>query len=203
LFLPFGLVLLVGCCYHKRWGVLLGGISGLLFACGCTTLIDPHGWTQYAHMMKSSSEIQRDFIPTISSYFRILVDPNRAWLQFVPVVISSCWALSYYWPRRHRWQWTDEGLLVLAASLLSAPHAWFTDEAVLLPVIIFGLLKAQRAGRSLIPFGIVIVAALTEILFKCQPTSPDYVWTTSAWLGLYLYAKWHHSKPALDAQIES
>lgn len=202
-FVPFGLVLLLSCFCHKRWGILLGGAGSLLLACGCASLIDPNGWAQYAQMMKNTSEVQRDFIPTLSTYIRLLIDPSRAWLQFLPVVIASCWALVHFWPRRHNWEWTSDGLLVLAVSVLSAPHAWLTDEAVLLPLIIVGILRAQAAEKSLIPFAVVIVAALVEVLFNCPPTSWYYIWTPTAWLGLYLYGIWNYKKSTLDVQVEA
>lgn len=203
LFVPFGLVLLLSCCYHKRWRILLGGAGGLLLACGSATLIDPNGWAQYARMMKTTAEVQSDFIPTVSTFVRILIDPNRAWLQFVPVFIASCWALGYFWRRRHLWEWTADGLLVLGVSLLCSPHAWLTDEAVLLPLIIVGLMRAQAAGKSLIPFGVVIVAALAEIFLNCPPTSWYYIWTPSVWLGLYLYGIWNYKKSGLNLEAGS
>jgi hypothetical protein len=48
-----------------------------------------------------------------------------------------------------------EGCLLLLVSVVTAPCAWFTDEAIVLPAILVGLYRASNAVRSLLPFGFI------------------------------------------------
>jgi hypothetical protein len=197
LFLAFGLVLLLYCCHTRAWRILLGVSAAVGAACAAGAALDWKGWAQYLHMMKATAEVQREFIPTISTLFRLLLDRNEAWLQFLPALASCCWALIFYWRRRQGWQWSQDGLLVLLVSLLCAPHAWFTDEAIVLPALLNSVLKAQSAGKSLIPLLVICVAALAEVLFEVPPVSAYFIWTMPAWLAWYLYATHESRSPAL------
>jgi uncharacterized membrane protein YfhO len=82
----------------------------------------------------------------------------------------------------------EHGLLVLLVSVMCAPYAWLTDEAVLLPAVLVGVYRAIEARRSLLPIAIFAAAALIELYANVRITSWYYTWTTPAWLGWYLYA---------------
>ena len=69
---------------------------------------------------------------------------------------------------------------------MAAPYAWFTDEAVLLPAILFGLYRASDAGRSLLSFGCIAGVALVEVVAGVPLNSGFYLWTAPAWLLWYL-----------------
>jgi hypothetical protein len=116
------------------------------------------------------------------------VDRHAFWPQFVPAAVGCAWALWYFRTRRDRWSWADNGALLLLVSVLVAPYAWFTDEAVLLPAILLGLYRASDADRSLLPFGLIAGIALIEVLAGVSLTSGFYLWTTPAWLAWYLFA---------------
>jgi hypothetical protein len=188
LFLPFGLVLLVWVVSRKEYRLLAGILAALLASCALSFCLDTHAWTQYAQMMGSTAEVQNDFVPTLSMVFRLLINRNAAWLQFVPAVAACVWALWYFWTRRDKWNWMEQGLLLLLVSVACAPHAWFTDEAVLLPAVLVAVYRADALDRSLLPFGLATGAALIELLAGVQLTTPFYLWTVPAWLAWYLYA---------------
>jgi hypothetical protein len=82
----------------------------------------------------------------------------------------------------------DQGLLLLLVSVLCAPYAWFSDEAVLLPAVLAGIYRADDSGRSLLPFGFIAGVALIEVFAEIPMTSLFYLWTVPAWLAWYLYA---------------
>jgi hypothetical protein len=197
LFLAFGLVFILYCLHARGWRLLLGVSATVCTACIFSACLDAHGWTQYFHMMKATDEIQREFIPTVSTMFRFLVDKNEAWLQFVPALASCCWAVPFYWRRRKGWQWSQDGLVLLLVSLLFAPHAWFTDEAIVLPALLNSLVKAQAAGKSLTPFLVLSAIALAEVFFSVPLASAYYIWTMPAWFAWYLYATHESRSPAL------
>jgi hypothetical protein len=95
----------------------------------------------------------------------------------------------YFWTRRNRWSWMDQGLLVLLVSAMCAPYSWITDEAVLLPAMLTGLYRAVAMRRSVLPLVVVAGAALVEFFVAdVKITTQYYLWTMPAWLAWYLYA---------------
>lgn len=188
LFLAFGLVLIAWSVQRKAYRVLIGAIAALLASCAFAYVCDPHAWTQYVYMMRSTAEARTEFIPTLSMMLRLAVDRNAVWLQFVPAVASCVWAIWYFWTRRGRWDWMNQGLLLLLVSEMCAPHAILTDEALALPAMLAAVYRADEEGRSLLPFGLVAIIALVEVMAQLPLASLDFIWTTPAWLAWYLYA---------------
>jgi hypothetical protein len=201
LFIPFGVVLLAWIVGRKAYRLLAGAVVALLASSALSYCFDSQAWSQYAHMMSATAEVQQDFIPTISTVFRLLIDRNAAWLQFVPVMAACAWALWYFWTRRNRWNWMDQGLLLLLVSEACSPHAWFTDEAMVLPAVLAAVYRADESGRSLIAFGLIAGAAVIEVFAGVQIISPYYLWTAPAWLAWYLYAS--RGKGALAGEASS
>ena len=192
LFLPFGIVLLLWVVVQKAYRILAGFCIALLASCTLAFCFDPLVWSQYSRMM-STSGIMGEIVPTLSEFFRLLVHRDAAWLQFLPQAAGSGWALWYFWTRRDRWSWLDQGLLLLLVSVLCAPYALLTDEAVLLPAVLAGIYRAEDSGRSLLPFGLIAGAAMIEVFAEIPMTSVFYLWTTPAWLAWYLYAIWNRN----------
>jgi hypothetical protein len=138
--------------------------------------------------MMRTTKVLDVFIPTLSVAFRFLVNRNAVALQFIPEAAGCSWALWYFWTRRNRWDWMDQGLLLLLVSVACAPYAFFFDETILLPAVLVALYRAAHSGRSLLPLASIAGAALIEVLAVVQITSPFYLWTAPAWLAWYLYA---------------
>jgi hypothetical protein len=187
LVLPFGLVLLLWVFVQKRYRVLAGFCAALLASCTLALFFDPHAWSQYLGGMRAAGVLD-EFVPTLSGFLRLFLHRDANWLQFLPEAAACLWALWYFWTRRSRWNWMDQGLLLLIVSVLCAPYAWLTDEAILLPAVLVGIYRADDSGRSLLPFGFIAGAAMIEVFAKIPLTSGFYVWTVPAWLAWYLYA---------------
>ena len=187
LYLPFFLVLALWSIHRKEFRILAGFFIALLVDCAFSLGFDIHAWQQYSQMMRTE-EIVNQFVPTLSVAFRLLVDPNLVWLQFLPEACGCIWAGWYFWSRRDRWDWTDQGLLLLLVSALCTPRAWFSDETMLLPAVLVGLFRAVKFGRSVLPLVLFAGAALFELHEQIKMTTPYYLWTVPAWLAWYLYA---------------
>ena len=187
LFLPCAIVLFLWSIDRKQYRILAGFATTLLATCALTLAFNIHVWSQYSQMM-SSTGVLNAFVPTLSGTLRFLIDRNAVWLQFLPEAGGCIWAVWYFWTRRSRWDWTNQGLLLLLVSVACTPYAWFSDEAVLLPVVLAALYRAADSGRSLLPLGLIGGAALIEVLAIVKMTSPFYLWTVPAWLAWYLYA---------------
>jgi len=186
MFLPLSVVLLMWCLRERAHRVLAGFGTALLASALLTWRIDPLAWGQYAQMMRTV-DVLNEPLPTVSLLFRVAIDVGWAWLQFVPAAIAAVWA-AWYFRRQRDWSWTNQGLLVLTVSVMVAPYGFITDEAVVLPAILFGLYSLEKKGRSLAPYVIVVLPALVEVLAGVGVNTFWYVWTAPAWFGFYLYA---------------
>jgi hypothetical protein len=194
LFFPFGVVLLAWIVLRRAYRILTGALAALAASSVLSLFLDPAILSHYVHGERAE-HIQNLFIPCISLLFRVAIHRNAIWLQFLPAFVACIWALLYFWHHRSSWDWLDQGLLLLLVSVLVAPYAWFTDEALLLPAILAALYRVSDSGRSFLPFGCVAGVALIEVLAGVPMTSGFYVWTAPAWLAWYLY-----TVRAVDAQ---
>jgi hypothetical protein len=187
LFLPFGIVLFLWSVSRKSYRILAGFSAALLASCALSYRLDANAWSQYNQMMHAGGALD-ERVPTLSVYFRFLVDPNALWLQFIPLAAACVWATWYFWTRREQWNWLDHGLLLLLVCALCTPFGWFTDEAMLLPAVLTGPYRAEKERRSVWPLAVIAGIALIEVIALVPLTSKYFLWTTPAWLLWYLYA---------------
>lgn len=187
LFMPFAVALLFWMAGRKAWRTLAGFSAALLASSALILWLDPHVWSQYSQMMRTTGVLQA-WVPTLASTLRFLIDRQAVWLQFLPETCACVWALWYFWTRRKRWNWIDHGLVVLLVSAMCTPYAWFTDESMLLPAVLTGVYCADESRRSIVPFGVIAGAAIVELVAHVPITTWYFLWTTPAWLAWYLYA---------------
>jgi hypothetical protein len=133
-------------------------------------------------------DIMNIYVPSLSQELRRLIDHNATWIQFLPEAAGCLWALWYFWTRRARWNWMDHGMILLLISVATAPYAWLTDEALLLPAVLAGLYQAVELRRSTLPLMLIVAVAQIEIFNAVRVNSPYYLWTMPAYLAWYLYA---------------
>ncbi len=188
IFIPLSFVMLLWCLDRKAYR-LMAGFGATLAGCALfTQIIDPSAWSQYAQMMRTVDPLSEP-LPTISLLFRAAIDIHAAWLQFVPAMAATVWAIWYFQiANRPNWSWNRQGMLLLTVSVMVAPYAFVTDEAVVLPAILAVLYALEREDRSLVPFACVVLPALLEVLMGKGVNTFWYVWTAPAWFGFYLYA---------------
>lgn len=187
LFLVFALGLLVWIVYRRAFRILVGFAAAFALSCAITLWCDPHAWQHYFAMM-GQTVVMQSFIPTFGVALRFLVDRNVTGLEFLPLAAGCLWALGYFWTRRDRWNWMEQGLVLLVVSDVCAPYGYFTDECILLPFVLAGLYCAVERKRSFIPLAIIDAVALVEVYTQVNIISPWYLWTVPAWVGWYLYA---------------
>lgn len=187
LFLPLGVVLVLWVFSRKSYQVLVGFAVALAGMSAIAFWLDPHAWAQWAQLMRSLALIERP-VPTLSMWFRRMVDWQAAWVQFVPEAAGCAWGAWFFWSRRDRWKWMDHGLLLMIVSVGCAPFAWVTDEALLLPAIVTAAYRAQQSGRSLLPLVLIFGTELFQLLRGAGLLGSAYVWTVLAYLAWYLYA---------------
>jgi Glycosyltransferase family 87 len=197
LFLPALVVLLIESAVRRDFRALGGFVAALGVCCALMLATDRQVWTQYDQMLKSA-RLMDVFIPTLGVGLRFALggfglggfgpDHGARWIEFVPEAAACAWAAWYYWTRRARWEWTREGLLVIAVGLVCAPYAWFTDEAILFPAILAGIYAREKSTQAWVLLGLIAAGCLVGVFRSIQLPSAFYLWTAPAWLGWYLYA---------------
>jgi len=187
LFIPFGVVLLLWILVYRKYKVLAGALVALAASCVVTYVLDPTAWADYARMMRVNLP-ESEYIPCLSVVLRLRFFPHSMWLQYLAPALGSAWALSYFWPRRHAWEWERMGNLLVLVSLVAAPYSWVYDGALAIPA----LLQGAYATRSRILFAILAVASiliLAELVSGIKITSALYLWTVPGWFAWYLIAQ--------------
>ncbi len=188
LFLPFGVVLLLWIATRKRWQILAGAALALAIESGIAMEFDHAVWAHYFAAMRTQG-LERLHLPTFGRTLRLLVDPGAIWLEFIPAALGCAWALWYFRRNRERWDWRTYGSLLTLVSMVVAPYAWFTDQAIALPAILFALLGTKRPRRgSLTLLLVLMIAAIVERFMTETLYFPVFMWQGVAWLGWYLYA---------------
>jgi hypothetical protein len=187
LFLPFGLVLLVWIVLTRNYRILAGSFAAIAAGSLVTEWIDPSAWTQYAYYMRTSV-ITREFTPCLGDLLRDSINPNAEWLAFIPAALGCVWALAYFWPRRHTWDWLENGSLLMLVSIFVAPFGWIFDQTLAIPAILFA--ASRNPSRLMLS-----ILALIYILVEIQIISPfglhsrAYLWPAPAWLAWYVFAR--------------
>ncbi len=192
LFLPFALVLLVWIVVSHSYRILAGGVAAMLAGNAVTACIDPSAWSQYAYYMRTSV-VTREFTACFGDVLRDAVNPAAEWLAFVPAMLGGIWALNYFWPRRHTWDWLENGNPLMLVSLIVAPFGWIFDQALAIPAILFA---ATRTSSRILLSVLALMYILVEVgINHVELHSTAYLWTAPAWLAWYLVARAHTGKP--------
>jgi hypothetical protein len=185
LFLPFGLVLLVWIVVSRSYRILAGGVAAMAVGNAITACIDPSAWSQYAYYMRTS-DVTREFTACFGDVLRDAVNPRAEWLAFVPAMLGCTWALVYFWPRRHTWDWLENGNSLMLVSLIVAPFGWIFDQTLAIPAIL--LAASRTSSRILLSILALIYLAIEVELIRFDPHSVAYLWIAPAWLAWYLFA---------------
>src|SRR5262249_43373240 len=153
------IVLAIWVIARRRWMLLAGSAAAFLAANLLALAFDPSIFQHYREMLQQQA-IQHEFIPALSGMVRGIFFRRYFWVQFLPTVLGLLWKVWFYWKNRQVWSWRCHGPALLIASLLTTPYSWMTDEVVLLPAILQGVVwlnKKELKARS----------QLVVILFVC------------------------------------
>jgi hypothetical protein len=187
LFLPYALVLLIWIFVSRSFRILSGAAAAFAVGAVITSLVDPAAWSQYAWYMRTSV-ITREFTPCLGDLLRDRINPSAEWIAFIPALLGCIWALIYFWPRRHAWDWLEHGSPLLLVSLLVAPFGWIFDQSLALPAVLFAV--SRNPSQTMLS-----LLALIYVLIEIQIISPFglhsalYLWIAPAWLVWYLFAR--------------
>ena len=185
LFLPFATVLLLWVVLRRAYRLLAGAVLALAASSLAACALDPSVWAQYARMMRSSG-IEYEFIPCMAVALRFAIHRQMMALQFLPAIAGCLWAVYFFWKRRDRWDWMQDGALLMLVSVFASPYAWITDQALLVPALLVGVYRATTRAQL---GALMLASAFIEITPLSNRTlhSALYLWTTPFWLAWYLY----------------
>jgi hypothetical protein len=185
LFLPFAVVLLAWVFVHRSYRLLAGASAALAVSSAVAYCIYPSAWPHYVQMMRAP-EIDKQFIPCLSDALRFWLRPQATWLQYLPVLLCSVWALLYFWLRRENWDWISNGNTLMLASLVFAPYCWIYDQGLVIPALLHRA-YVSSSGTFVVLFALAGLLIDIELCgFKI--TSALYLWTAPAWFACYLIA---------------
>jgi hypothetical protein len=200
LFVPFALVLVVWIVATRRYRILAGTAAAIAVSCAVTAAIDPSAGSQYLHWARTSG-ISNEFLPCLGVALRNLINPHAKWLAFVPCVLGSVWALDYFRRHRSHWDWMEHGSLLMLVSLLVAPYAWFYDQSLALPALLWGVCRTR--SRALVAtLGAIYIVIELMPLVSPAPETALYLWTAPAWLAWALWERRASQSAALSATLE-
>jgi hypothetical protein len=187
LFLPFGVALLVWIVASGAYRLVLGTASALAVSAVAGSILDPSAWTQYGRMMHST-RLDTLPVPCVPVALSRAINPDTAWLQYLPAALGCIWALDYFRRHRNHWDWLEHGSPLVLVSVLVAPYSWLTDQAILLPALLHGV----YVTRSRILVSILALASASIGIAPLRTVdvlhSASYLWTAPAWLAWYLCA---------------
>lgn len=197
IFAVFLLVVVLWAVRESRWRVPAGLLCGFAITNMVALALRPSIWSDYQFMLRES-RLDEEFLPTLSMLLRLAIHRDWIWLQFVPLVVGCIWAIWFYRQHRQQWSWLREGSAVMLVSALVSPYSWLSDEVVLLPAMLTALYAADERGRAVWPFALAVGVALIEIFTQVSMTSPWFIWTKLAWLGVY----WAAMRRAVDSPVK-
>jgi Glycosyltransferase family 87 len=179
---------------RRRWALLAGTAAAMLLANIIALVLDPAIFQNYRDMLHQQA-IQHEFIPALSGMIRGIFFRPYFWVQFVPTGLGLLWSGWYYWKNRQMWNWRQHGPAVLVVSLLTTPYSWMTDEVVLLPAVLQGVLWLHRTNLKIRSQVVILLFVCLNLLLllivraQVPPATGIYFWSSLVWFSWYWYAR--------------
>jgi hypothetical protein len=192
----FWIGLLVWVVARKKYAMAAGFLSAFAAVTLLALAFDPGVFLHYRQMLAQAT-VGNLFIPAVSGVIRLVFFRRMFWAQFVPMAVAMVWAAWFGYTNRAHWSWRDHGLAVLVVSVLTTPYSWLTDEVVLLPAILQGVVYVYQS-RPAITWQTRLVLGLFAglnglllliLIFKIPFSTGIYFWSSLVWFAWYFYAR--------------
>jgi hypothetical protein len=183
--------------FQRRWRPLAALLAALAGACFLAVLLDHRAFQQYVGLFEAK-KIAFQETPTLGGLLRrISAIPA---MQYLPLAVAAVW-FAVYWKRwRSSWEWRYRLPTLLLVSMTTASYAWFFDQVVLLPGVLYATVLLLRSQRHVLLGAIVAYLAIngfTLFLLLNHRTVFYYSWTALAWLVLGAAIQQHVTHHAL------
>ena len=188
----FLIALLIWSMHHRRWKIILGGMTFIFTTSFISIVLNPLIFNQYVEAFASYS-LGVWATPTLGTVLRAfslnLISKDIEWLQVLPILFGLAWLIFYYRKHHKTWDWVEELPLVILVSFVTCPYMWTYDMIVLLiPVISLTIKLIEQPNRIIMGiFGIIFLAMnLSTIILHRFYDDFWFVWYAPGILVLYL-----------------
>ena len=183
----FWIALLFWAIDRRYWTIFLAlGTSGL-FATIVPWAINPNLLHQYLYA-GGGPHLLDWATPTLGTVLRILLGPDKIWLQFMPPLVGFIWFLRHWSTHRRNWDWAKEMPLLLLVSLVSTGFGWGFDQVILLVAVIqvsvWMFYRGRNKDRTWTAASILGIDALA--VFFSFKTAFWFIWMAPCLLIWYL-----------------
>lgn len=204
----FGLAAILYALRQRRWSILLGGAGAGLVATLIPLACNPQVLNQYWQLMQDRPT-DRIVTPALGTALRYLAGEEKAWVQFVPLVLGLVWFVPWWWRHRQAWNWAEQASLLLLVSLVIVPYGcWPFDLVILLVPVVELAARVSRDGRAaVIGWAAAVFVLIDGTALAFNLLVEDYfwfVWMAPALLAGYLAVRARLAVPPIPvvAQVE-
>ncbi|MFC2029554.1 glycosyltransferase family 87 protein [Chloroflexota bacterium] len=171
---------------NRRWKVLIGWLAALIGASLIVSLVSPG---VFPHYLRAATGPPLYWAPpTIGTWLRLLLGPERGWLQFLPPLVGGLALAAWLWRRRGSWCWEDVTGPLLLASSVTAAYGWSYDQLVLLPAVVALVSRLRFVSQSR-RLTILALLAITQCLLVAMNRfrfgDEFFIWYPLVLAGLY------------------
>lgn len=177
LVLLFGLAAILYALRERRWPILLGGLAAGLVATVIPLLCNPQVMSQY-WQLAVDRPTDRIVTPALGTALRYLAGEEKAWVQFVPLVLGLAWFIPWWWTHRQNWSWEKQTPLLLLVSLVVAPYGcWPFDLVILILPVVELAARVTRDGRAaVIAWAVAVFVVIDGAALSFNLAVEDYFW---------------------------
>ena len=187
----FWIFLLLWVLKTRRWVLVAGAVSALIFGAGLPLFFYSDLISGYLSLVAKESIFHHPSTTT-GAFLRWMLGWEKVWLQMLPMVPGILWA-ALYWRRHGRnWDWDARMPLVLLVSVVTACYGWVFDQTVLYPALFQAtgwlLRKGQWHERFVAAVSYALINLAGLILIALGFNGVAYVWMAPAWLVFHSVA---------------
>jgi hypothetical protein len=179
------IALLLCALYQRRWKPIAAFLGTLAIASFLAVLLDHQVFYQYAGLFGAEKFVFQE-TPTLGGLLRHI--SGFPAMQYLPLGIATLWFV-FYWVRwRRDWVWRYRLPSLLLVSMVATSYAWFFDQVILLPGVLYGTVLALRSPRRIRLVTVILYLTINcSVLFLLlnHKTTFNYSWTALAWLILF------------------
>ena len=179
------IALLLCALYQRRWKPIAAFLGTLAIASFLAVLLDHQVFYQYAGLLGAERVVLQE-TPTLGGLLRHI--SGFPPMQFLPIGIAILWFVFYWLRWRSSWVWQYRLPSLLLVSVAATSYAWFFDQVILLPGVLYATVLALRSPRHIRLVTVILYLTINcSVLFLLlnHKTTFSYSWTALAWLVLF------------------
>ena len=156
----FFILLFLWAVQQRRWKILAGFAISLIAATGFGMMFDKQIIIHFIETLTNNTPVAWA-TPTIGTYLRMYFGFEGFWVQFIPTMITSLFAIIYWWRKKDDWNWQAVLPYLLFLSLITSPYTWTYDFVVLIIPLLIG---ASLLIRRVSPWIALLIAGYYMLL---------------------------------------